>query len=68
MISRDQLKKDIDSVNDNDLETLHRIIQALRKPLSKPKDIDANEKPLLGSIIFEKDLISPISEPWDADQ
>lgn|GEM_PF-4760334 len=28
MISRDQLKKDVDSVNDNDLETLHRIIQA----------------------------------------
>jgi len=68
MVSRDQLKRDIDSVNERDLETLHRIIQALRSPSGKKGRDDENEKPLLGSVIFEKDLISPISEPWDAEQ
>ncbi|MDY6781351.1 MAG: hypothetical protein SW833_02155 [Cyanobacteriota bacterium] len=69
MINREQLKREIDSVNDAYLEILYRIIQTLKMPgfgnLSSVETRDRN--PLKGSVIFEGDLISPLDETWDVD-
>ena len=69
MTTREQLKQEIDSVNDAYLEILHRIIQALKMPdIAKYANHETqNTNPLKGSVIFESDLISPIDETWDAD-
>ncbi|MGK7884384.1 MAG: hypothetical protein AB4057_07120 [Crocosphaera sp.] len=70
MINREQLKHEIDSVNDAYLDILYRIIQAFKVPIienSLPVEND-DINPLKGSVIFEGDLISPIDESWDADQ
>ena len=70
MISREQLKLDIDAVDEAHIEILHRIIQALKTtkltPLNPPMSSEIN--PLKDSILFEKDLISPIDVSWDAEQ
>lgn len=70
MISREQLKLEIDSVDDAHIEILHRIIQALKTPNSNPLNppISSEINPLKDSIIFENDLISPIDVSWDAEQ
>lgn len=69
MINREQLKREIDLVNDAYLEILYRIIQAFKIPLTgnllAVETCDSN--PLKGSVTFEGDLISPIEETWDAD-
>ncbi len=70
MINREQLKLEIDSVDDVHIEVLHRIILALKQPLltstssEKPSEIN----PLKGSVIFEHDLMEPIDVSWDAEQ
>jgi hypothetical protein len=70
MISREQLKLEIDSVDDTHIEVLHRIILSLRTPtltsISSSQDNGIN--PLKNSIIFEGDIISPIDMNWDAAQ
>ena len=70
MISREQLKLEIDSVDDAHIEILHRIIQALKPPTSTNINppISSEINPLKDSIIFENDLISPIDVSWDAEQ
>ncbi len=70
MISREQLKLEIDSVDDTHIEVLHRIILALKTPnLSPINPIKKSEvNPLKGSILFENDIISPIDATWDAEQ
>jgi hypothetical protein len=67
MISREQLKLEIDSVDDAHIEILHRIIQALKTPNLNPLNppISSEINPLKDSIIFENDLISPIDVSWD---
>jgi hypothetical protein len=70
MISREQLKLDIDSVDDTHIEVLHRIILALKTPLLTQIDLSQKTKmnPLKDSILFEDDIISPIDIDWDVEQ
>lgn len=69
MINREQLKREIDSVNDAYLEILYRIIQAFKIPLTGSfLPIETRDfNPLKGSVTFEGDLVSPIDETWEAD-
>ena len=70
MINREQLKLEIDSVDDVNLEVLHRVILALKQPLltSIAIAITSEINSLKGSIIFEQDLMEPIDISWDAEQ
>lgn len=70
MINREQLKLEIDSVDEGHIEVLHRLILALKQPLptSKKSEKPSEINPLKGSVIFEHDLISPIDVSWDAEQ
>jgi hypothetical protein len=66
MISREQLKLEIDSVDDANIEIVHRIIVALKTPsLTQSQQNTASDiNPLKGSILFEEDIISPIDVVW----
>ena len=45
------------------------VITKRGKPMARLVPLAEQESPnLLGSILFEDDLISPIDEPWDAEQ
>ncbi|WP_026796066.1 MULTISPECIES: hypothetical protein [Planktothrix] len=70
MINREQLKLEIDTVDDAHIEILHRIIQALKQPLGTDPPLTnlSQVNPLKGSVIFEHDLISPINVSWDVEQ
>jgi hypothetical protein len=68
MIDREQLKLEIDSVDDTNIEVLHRIVLALKTPTLTYSDSQKNYiNPLKGSILFEDDIISPIDVIWDAE-
>jgi len=69
MINREQLKLEIDTIDDAYLEILHRIILALKQPslTSTPLTNLSEVNPLKGSVIFEHDLLSPIDVSWDAE-
>jgi hypothetical protein len=67
MISREQLKLEIDSVDDTHIDVLHRIILALKSPSIASVETSGKEiNPLKGSILFEDDIISPIDVSWTA--
>ncbi|NES20006.1 MAG: hypothetical protein F6K41_14000 [Symploca sp. SIO3E6] len=70
MISREHLKLEIDAIDDAYIEILHRIILALKQPFQPPHSLDNPNQvnPLKDSVLFEKDLISPIDVSWEADQ
>lgn len=70
MTKREQIKKEIDEISDDYLETLHRIIVALKSEakIGPVTSASFKENPLKNSIVFEKDIISPVDEAWDADQ
>jgi len=70
MTRREQIKKEIDEISDDYLETLHRIIVALKSGSDSPSQTEVKFKgnPLKNSILFENDLVSPVDETWDADQ
>ncbi|MCU7834965.1 MAG: hypothetical protein KZQ83_06875 [gamma proteobacterium symbiont of Taylorina sp.] len=65
MITIEQLKSEIECVGSKNLEVLYHIIQLLQPKVTNTKDHFIN--PLKGSVTFEKDIISPIDEHWDAD-
>jgi hypothetical protein len=71
MITREQLKIEVDSVDDSNIEVLHKIILALSKNddqlIAHPQQ-SRLINPLKGSVVFESDLISPIDEVWEAEQ
>ena len=68
MISREQLKLEIDLVDDNNIEILHRIILALKTDfLTQPQIQKEYINPLKNSIRSEGDIISPIDVIWDAE-
>mgnify|MGYP003338017379 CR=1 FL=1 len=69
MISREQLKIEIDSVDDAHIEILYRIIQSLKISVwaSQNPSIFSDFNSLKDSIIFENDLISPIDVSWYAE-
>ncbi|HNX76981.1 MAG TPA: hypothetical protein PLM07_18690 [Candidatus Rifleibacterium sp.] len=70
MTRREQIKKEIDEISDDYLETLHRIIVALKSDSGTTSQPEFKFKgnPLKNSILFESDLISPVDETWNADQ
>lgn len=70
MTKREQIKKEIDEISDDYLETLHRIIVALKSEAKiGPMTIASfKENPLKNSLVFEKDIIAPIDEAWNSDQ
>ena len=69
MISREQLKLEIDSVDDTHIDVLHRIILALKNPNLVLVENEDNEiNPLKNSVVFEDDIISPIDVSWNAEQ
>ncbi|PSF37219.1 hypothetical protein C7H19_10890 [Aphanothece hegewaldii CCALA 016] len=70
MINREQLKLEIDSIDERHIEVLHRIILALKQPLltSTLTEKTSEINPLKGSVTFEHDLVSPIDMSWDAEQ
>ena len=70
MINREQLKHEIDSVNEAHIETLYHIILAFRQPLSSVTSsaLSHEPNPLKGSVIFEQDLLAPIGDLWDVEQ
>lgn len=66
MITIEQLRSEIEGVNPNNIEILYRIAQLLQSKTNVQKKTRFIN-PLRGSITFEKDIISPIDESWDAD-
>jgi hypothetical protein len=61
MISREQLKLEIDLVDDKNIEILHRIILALKADFVIQPQLQAEYiNPLKNSIRSERDIISPI--------
>ncbi|PZU95403.1 MAG: hypothetical protein DCE90_12710 [Pseudanabaena sp.] len=70
MISRETLKKAIDTIDDTQLEILHRVILAFSQPIPKIANLPPSENinPLKGSITFENDIIAPIDLLWEAEQ
>ena len=70
MTRREQIKKEIDEISDDYLETLHRIIVALKSEsgASGQPAFPFRGNPLKNSVLFENDLISPVDVNWDADQ
>jgi hypothetical protein len=67
MISREQLKLEIDAVDDKTLNILSQMVMSLKSPTSPEVNWSINN-PLKNSVIYEGDIISPIDEVWDADQ
>ncbi|MEO0457868.1 MAG: hypothetical protein AAF152_14985 [Cyanobacteria bacterium P01_A01_bin.114] len=69
MLSRDQLKQEIDAVSEQNLKTLYQIIllfQKLRPATARQSPPSTIANPLKNSVTFEHDLISPIDISWDA--
>ncbi len=69
MINREQLKNELDSVDDATINILHDVIIALKKN-GESSNFLTNwfvNNPLKNSVIYEKDIISPIDENWDVD-
>ncbi|UXE61898.1 MAG: hypothetical protein KA717_02920 [Woronichinia naegeliana WA131] len=67
MISREQLKLEIDRVDDHTLSILSQIVMALKSPTTLELNWSMNN-PLKNSVIYEGDIISPINEVWDVEQ
>ena len=70
MINREQLKREIDDVNETHIEILHRIILALKQPTPTTAGVVTPTaiNPLKDSVTFEHDLISPIDISWEVEQ
>ncbi|NEO54868.1 MAG: hypothetical protein F6K54_18365 [Okeania sp. SIO3B5] len=69
MINREQLKNELDSVDDATINILHDVIIALKKNRESSNFLTnwLVNNPLKNSVIYEKDIISPIDENWDVD-
>jgi hypothetical protein len=70
MTSREQLKLELDSVDDAIINILHRILMALKQSVSV-YDAETSwlvNNPLKNSVIYETDIMSPIDEVWDVEQ
>jgi hypothetical protein len=66
---REKLKLELDYIDDFTINVVYRIVMALKHPIP----VVNNEiswfanNPLKNSIIYEKDIISPIDETWDVE-
>ncbi len=70
MMDREQLKREIDLIDESQIEILSRIIWALKQSKIEVESWgrSSSVNPLKDSILFEDDLISPIETSWDAEQ
>ena len=70
MISREQLKKELDYLDETTINVLHYIIIALKQnvPNSTHETNWLVNNPLKNSVIYEKDIITPIDEDWHVEQ
>jgi hypothetical protein len=70
MTNREKLKLEIDSVDDVTINILHHLVMALKQtaPISNNENNWLVNNPLKNSIIYEKDIVSPLDENWDVDQ
>ena len=69
-MDREQLKREIDLIDESQIEIVARIIWALKHSdvEAEPWGRSSSVNPLKDSILFEDDLISPIATSWDAEQ
>jgi len=76
MTNREQLKLALDSVDDSMINVLNSVLIALKQTMptstststsTSKTDWFANN-PLKNTVIYEKDVISPIEEVWDVEQ
>lgn len=70
MISRDQLKADLDGVAESHFEVLQGIIAVFKSTADEgvPLPDGVDENPLKGSVIFEGDILSSVDETWSAER
>lgn len=70
MITREQFKAELDSVDDLTINILHGVMIALKQKVStSPNQADwSTNNPLKNSIVYENDVLSPIDEDWDVEQ
>lgn len=69
MINREQLKQELDAVDETTINIVHHIIMALKQNVPIPNNENnwLAHNPLKNSVIYETDIISPINEDWDVD-
>lgn len=70
MISREQLKLELDSLDETTINVLHHVIMALKQnvPTANNEINWLVNNPLKNSVIYEKDIITPIDEDWHVEQ
>ena len=68
--NREQLKLELDSVDDATINILHHLVIALKQtvPISPNETNWLVNNPLKNSVIYENDIVSPIDEDWDVEQ
>jgi hypothetical protein len=69
MINREQLKQELDAVDEMTINILHHVIMALKQnaPIPNNQDNWLTNNPLKNSVLDEKDIVSSINEDWDVD-
>ena len=69
-MDREQLKREIDLIDESQIEILSGIIWALKQSRVEVESWGRSSSinPLKDSILFENDLISSIDISWDAEQ
>ncbi len=70
MINREQLKTELDSVDEATINILHHVVIALKQSvlISNNETNWSVNNPLKNSVIYETEIISPIDENWDVEQ
>ncbi len=71
MTLREQLKLELDSVDDATIAIVHQILMLLKKSENNSQKNTINwleNNPLKNSIISETDIVSPIDEIWDVER
>jgi hypothetical protein len=68
---REQLKLELDTVDDATIAVVHQILLLLKKSENIPLKNTVNwleNNPLKNSIVSETDIVSPIDEVWDVER
>jgi hypothetical protein len=74
MTNREQLKLALDSADDSMINVLNSVLIALKQTMPTSTSTSTSKtdwfanNPLKNTVIYEKDVISPIEEVWDVEQ
>ncbi|KOR32595.1 hypothetical protein TI05_06315 [Achromatium sp. WMS3] len=70
MITKEQLKADIDVMDERHFEVIHQIMNTLMMSLAQHNSVAdiGYTNPLKNSVIFEHDIVSPIDATWNLEQ